>query len=378
MIEDRSDGILAVAIVFTALTCITVPLRIYTRQCLIKSFGADDWAIVFAQLLFTIYLVWQFVGYFSGTGRHISDLTTKNAIRAYQAWFYCELFYVQSTCWAKIAIGLMLLRLATRRVHRWILYLLMSGALIFCQIFFIIVLLQCRPISSFWTRADITSVETGSCWGADTVANVTYAASALNSIADWTFAILPIWFVFRIQMKKSSKFLVAGVLSLGTLASIATVIRIPYIYTMKEMGDFLYATTEVAIWSTVEVGLGITAASMSTLRPLIRHISKLINNTPGRSSAGDTGRKDVTEGHVRGSAQERSWFEDLDDDGLLDGNECSIAFSEIVRCPANQKLEDIWVAKDIGIKSTSGTSREIMDIGDIASAVKISSGPPEP
>jgi hypothetical protein len=35
-------------------------------------------------------------------------------------------------------------------------------------------------------------------------------------------------------------------------------------------GDFLYRTTDFAIWSTVEVGLGITAGSIATLRPLMK------------------------------------------------------------------------------------------------------------
>jgi hypothetical protein len=33
----------------------------------------------------------------------------------------------------------------------------------------------------------------------------------------------------------------------------------------------LDATTDVAIWSTVEPGIGITAGSLATLRPLVRH-----------------------------------------------------------------------------------------------------------
>jgi hypothetical protein len=35
-------------------------------------------------------------------------------------------------------------------------------------------------------------------------------------------------------------------------------------------GDFLYRTTDFAIWTTVEVGLGITAGSIATLRPLMK------------------------------------------------------------------------------------------------------------
>jgi hypothetical protein len=55
-------------------------------------------------------------------------------------------------------------------------------------------------------------------------------------------------------------------------ASIATIIRIPYVHTLGNETDFLYATTDVAIWSCSETGLAITAACGAVLRPLFREI----------------------------------------------------------------------------------------------------------
>jgi hypothetical protein len=53
-------------------------------------------------------------------------------------------------------------------------------------------------------------------------------------------------------------------------ASIATIIRIPYVHTLGNEQNFLYATTDVAIWSCSETGLAITAACGAVLRPLFR------------------------------------------------------------------------------------------------------------
>lgn len=39
---------------------------------------------------------------------------------------------------------------------------------------------------------------------------------------------------------------------------------------MADLSDFLYSTMDVAIWSTVEVGIGIVASAAATLRPLFR------------------------------------------------------------------------------------------------------------
>lgn len=52
-------------------------------------------------------------------------------------------------------------------------------------------------------------------------------------------------------------------------ASSAVIVRIPYLHNYKDH-EFLYATTSISIWSNVEAGLGITAGSLTTLRPLFR------------------------------------------------------------------------------------------------------------
>ncbi|TGO11588.1 hypothetical protein BTUL_0106g00270 [Botrytis tulipae] len=72
------------------------------------------------------------------------------------------------------------------------------------------------------------------------------------------------------KMSMKAKLSVSGVLSLGLLAGIATTIRIPFIKDLPITNDFLYATTDIAIWSTIEPGLGIIAFSGATLRPLLR------------------------------------------------------------------------------------------------------------
>lgn len=60
-----------------------------------------------------------------------------------------------------------------------------------------------------------------------------------------------------------------------TRASIVTIIRIPYIHEFNEKDDFLYATSDVAIYSMTETGLGIAASCFATLRPLFRDFLQL-------------------------------------------------------------------------------------------------------
>jgi hypothetical protein len=50
----------------------------------------------------------------------------------------------------------------------------------------------------------------------------------------------------------------------------ATVARIPYAKQLLSNPDYLYNFTDMAIWSTVEIGLSLSASSLATLKPLFR------------------------------------------------------------------------------------------------------------
>jgi hypothetical protein len=71
-------------------------------------------------------------------------------------------------------------------------------------------------------------------------------------------------------MKLKTKLLVAGILGFAAIGSIGTTVRMFYLHTLMDGPDFLYETTDVALWSTVEPGIGITAGCIACLRPLFR------------------------------------------------------------------------------------------------------------
>lgn len=75
----------------------------------------------------------------------------------------------------------------------------------------------------------------------------------------------------RWQQCKQHDIHIATFLTPINSGSTATIIRLPYTKSLEGYkGDFLYRTTDFAIWSTVEVGLGIAAGSIATLRPLMK------------------------------------------------------------------------------------------------------------
>jgi len=165
----------------------------------------------------------------------------------------------------------------------------MVVVMIFSTFYFFVVIFQCNPVDYFWTQYLGAK---GTCVSPTLVANSTYAASAVHAWADWTLGILPIFLVWNLAMTPRTKMTVALILALGAIGSAATIIRIPYISQLTETTDFLYTTTDVAIWSTVEPGIGITAAAIATLRPLFRRFlnrSHLFGGSTPHGVSGNTG-----------------------------------------------------------------------------------------
>ncbi|KAK6069874.1 hypothetical protein SCUP234_10453 [Seiridium cupressi] len=271
--DDRSGHVFAVAVTFMVLTWIVVPLRVYVRAVMTKSFGLDDWLLVITQALFTTYLSSQLGGWYYGTGRHRADLTPENNSRALNFWFICEIFYVLTATSIKLAVGVFLIRLSVVRLHIWVLRVLMVGSVVLGTSYLFVVLFQCKPISTFWTEAPGTP---GKCLENNPVAITTYVASVINCLADWSFGILPMFIVWSLNMKKKLRIIVMCILGFASIGSTATIVRMFYIPDMLNGQDFLWATTSFAIWSTVEPGIGIIATSVATLRPILQIITSKV------------------------------------------------------------------------------------------------------
>ncbi|KAH9809513.1 integral membrane protein [Teratosphaeria destructans] len=271
MYSETRKSCLGIAAAFFALSWITVALRVLVRAGMLRSFGPDDWTMLATQLLFTAYLICQLGGILYGTGEHLSNLEPIRAQKALSFWYFCEAFYVVSTGMLKVSIGLFLLRVATKPVHLWLIRVIMVFSAVFGGAFLFVVIFQCWPISDWWSLNPADK----HCINPTVIIGLTYGVSALNVVADWTIGILPIFIVKDLQMSLRQRRLVSVILSFAAIGSTATIVRLPYIGSLRESflgwnGDFLYSTSGLAIWTTIEVGVGISAGSVATLRPLIR------------------------------------------------------------------------------------------------------------
>ncbi|KAM0532692.1 hypothetical protein ACHAP9_005559 [Verticillium nonalfalfae] len=98
-------------------------------------------------------------------------------------------------------------------------------------------------------------------------------------------------------MTVPAKISVILLLSLGIFASVATLIRLKFLADLNDLDDILFAGTDAMVWTLVEPGVAIVAASLVTIRPLLRlfrlHGFESTGRTPGPSGTARIGRSEI-------------------------------------------------------------------------------------
>ncbi|KAH1406794.1 hypothetical protein KXW28_000309 [Aspergillus fumigatus] len=262
---DRSASIFIVTLVFLGLSFIAVCLRCFVRLKLVKAFGWDDTIMVAAMALNILFALCGITGSLYGMGRkleHVEQFST-----ALFWWWLGQTSYVVTCVVAKLSIAVALLRLTVTKMHTMLLWTVIGVTIVVGLVFWFVLTLQCKPVSYFWNR--LSPGAKGTCLDVDTIIGIAYLYSVTATLCDFVLGLLPISLVWKLQMTRKTKIALAVILSLGCIASAAVIVRIPYLHYYKD-DEFLYATTDISIWSNVEASLGIMAGSLVTLRPLFR------------------------------------------------------------------------------------------------------------
>lgn len=115
----------------------------------------------------------------------------------------------------KQSIALMLLRYAVEDYHKRLIYVVTFCVQFYSMILFFFVLLQCIPMSFYWTRAQ--GVVDGRCMDPEITVKVTYGYSATFVLYDITMAVLPWFMVRKLQLDLRTRLMVTTVLAFGSM-----------------------------------------------------------------------------------------------------------------------------------------------------------------
>ncbi|KAI5921206.1 hypothetical protein F4810DRAFT_380300 [Camillea tinctor] len=289
-------AILGVAISFSILCTIVMVLRVYVRVRM-GNFGLEDGLMCIGYVINMAHNAVISYGTFTGIGTHDADIpggpTGVIYMEGGKSVFLWQIFFLSGFVFIKCSICLTLLRIAVIKWHRTTFWTLIIISVLSTLVVDIYILLQCRPIERTWGEKE------GTCLPSVITVAITFIISALNLITDVTTALLPFLMLKKAQMARRKKLTVIGILSLGVLASIATIARLPFGTAYFAPKDYLVGLGDIILWTVVECDLALIAGSLPMLAPLFRGFSK---DTKGDSykrstelaSMGHTSRKGYT------------------------------------------------------------------------------------
>ncbi|CAD0081440.1 unnamed protein product, partial [Aureobasidium vineae] len=191
-------------------------------------------------------------------------------------------FYIMTSLFLKLSLAVFFLRIVVAKWQRYTIIIGTSIFSLFTLAFFFVAVFQCGPPSQF-----LLNNAKGKCLPWSVTGPLNYIHGTLNAITDWIFVSLPMLVIRNANMNRKGKASVIGVLAIGVLGSVAC---------FKRHRIFSKAAT-IAIASIIEIGLGVTAACLATLRPLFKSVLEYSRSDYTK----DTG-KDKSTAFERGTA----------------------------------------------------------------------------
>lgn len=220
----------------------------------------------------------QIVSVYHGNGRHrvyISDEDYKYV--NFLTWM-TQIFLFLNIGLLKCSICILILRIKNTPVLNWCLYIMMAGLILTNLECVLVLLAECSPVEKYW-HPDVP----GKCWdtkvriysiylqvGLSHLAPIPHSPLTLppgySVVTDLICTLLPIVVLWKVQMKRSLKIAVCGLMSLGLIATATAVVRASSLGTTTT--DLTYAYCMAAIYGNTELHLGIIAANLSLSRSI--------------------------------------------------------------------------------------------------------------
>ncbi|KAK8045613.1 hypothetical protein PG993_005637 [Apiospora rasikravindrae] len=257
--EGRIKEIITILSVFSAVSTLVVALRIYTRAIILRSFGTDD-AVIIGALILTIgsAVAIGLEGKF-GLGTHTWVQPLEDFIPYMKSFYVSIILYNVGLCLIKVSILLQYRRIFTQKLTQWMSGGLLTFILAWTVTLSVLLPLVCYPVDKFWEPS-----LPGSC--VDQLA-VWYVMAGVNIVTDFAIFVIPLPVIKSLQLPTKQKMLLVVVFGLGLFTCIISCLRIRTLKMASLTKDPNWDNTDAALWSFIELCIGMLTSSLPTLRP---------------------------------------------------------------------------------------------------------------
>lgn len=195
-------------------------------------------------------------------GRHIDTLTPQELVTSLKPFWASIVIYNLGLFLCKFSILLQYLRIFPYRLFRILNFSLMTFIFAWSCWTVFSAIFSCRPVEYFWNK----SIPGGKClsqWA------VWFANAGVNIVTDVLVATLPLPFLNQLQLPKRQRIALMIVFALGGFTCIISILRLQSLLVFLQTTDISWHNPLAAIWSSLEVNIGIVCSCLPTLKTMV-------------------------------------------------------------------------------------------------------------
>ncbi|KAI1418463.1 hypothetical protein F5Y13DRAFT_196268 [Hypoxylon sp. FL1857] len=229
--------------------------RLYTAFALVKKLDWDILFIVAAWGTSLAFFVAMLLARPAGFGRHLWDVTPAQLKGYYNVLLFLAITYLWPPTLTKLAMLVLYLRINPFRPFQICVYIVAFLIASYTIVFTVLFCGPCNPMS----------VGSGACLN-----GITISQAVLNIVSDAAIIILPIPMIRQLNMPLKQKVVLCVLIGLGSAVVLVSIARISYVKAMVVNPDVTWTQAEAAVFSSLELNLGIVCNSLARLRPFVR------------------------------------------------------------------------------------------------------------
>ncbi|THW13208.1 hypothetical protein D6C86_05146 [Aureobasidium pullulans] len=228
-------------------------------------------------LLFVPCATFALLSISEGLGVRDYRLKPDQIITATMYFSFFDLLYVLTLGVLKYSLCLTLLRFATAKTMRQTIYIMIIFNTLMTVACIVGIMALCRPYRTNWRHFyDFPGYpKKGSCSSGVVIKSLAYSLTAIIFTSDVICVILPATIFWKTRMQRKKKIMAWMLLSLGLLASVATLGRLPFLSYWSAEHDRVSSDAQpgglgiVTLCCSIEIALGIFAGCAPAIRPLV-------------------------------------------------------------------------------------------------------------
>ncbi|KHO10776.1 hypothetical protein MAA_11622 [Metarhizium robertsii ARSEF 23] len=274
--QDKRPLIVAISVTTWILAFTTVACRIVGRRMRGLQLWLDDWFIV-AALPPSLGHVLGMAAYAvsHGLGRHVWA-AKRDCLYAWAlGLFVAEICYTLTLVFVELSILSFFWRsFSVRDSIQWPILILASIVCIWGAAVLLVTFLQCLPTRAIWERFDPANSMSANNYTCEVDPVKFFYANAIPTIVtDLVMLMLPVPYVWRLQLPRIQKIALGCVFLAGVFVTIISMIRFYHLLSLDlEDPDITWNFVTVGIWSFVEGNTAIVCACLPFLRPVMNRI----------------------------------------------------------------------------------------------------------